>query len=148
MATRKKAKGTARKARKATRRSPKTTARRKAARKTSRRTRVAKKPRRRAKHAAIPLPPPAPKPVKIIDTDAAPRCRSRIPVEIDVHGRRERGAIADMSASGARIVGVKLDLPPGTPLQIRYASGTAPMLIAAEIVRRTEDGFAVKILPR
>ena len=143
MATRKKARGTARKAKRA----PKTTARRKAVRKTSKKTRVAKKSSRR-KHSAIALPPPAAKPIKFIDTDAAPRCRSRIPVEIDVQGRRERGAIADMSASGARIVGMKLDLPPGTPLQIRYGSGTAPMLLAAEIVRQTDDGFAVKILPR
>jgi hypothetical protein len=160
MATRKKAKGTARKARKSRSagrvparspgvRSPKTTARRKAARKTSRKTR-AKTTRQAARKSlpAIPLSPPPAKPIKFLDLEAAPRCRSRIPVEIDVHGRRERGAIADMSASGARIVGVQLDLPPGTPLQIRYASGTAPMLLAAEVVRRTDDGFAVKILPR
>jgi hypothetical protein len=154
MATRKKARGTVRKARKAARRSPKTTARRKAARKTSRKTR-AKAARRTARkrptlrgRPAIPLAPPPAKPIKFMDLEAAPRCRSRIPVEIDVHGRREHGAIADMSASGARIVGVQLDLPPGTPLQIRYASGTSPVLLAAEIVRATDDGFAVKILPR
>jgi hypothetical protein len=154
MATRKKAKGTARKARKATRRTPKAQSRRKSARKSSsktrarRTTRTSARAKRGRKHAAIPLPPPAPKTIKFIDVDAAPRCRSRIPVEIDVHGRRERGAIADMSASGARIVGVQLDLPVGTPLSIRYASGTAPILLAAEVVRRTDDGFAVKILPR
>jgi len=147
MATRKKAKGSARKAKKSTRRAPKTTARRKTARKKSRKTR-AKATRQTSGRTAIALPPPAPKPIKFMDLEAAPRCRSRIPVEIDVHGRRERGAIADMSASGARIVGVTLDLPPGTPLQIRYASGSAPVLLAAEIVRRTDDGFAVKILPR
>ena len=152
MAIRKKAKSSVRKARKATRRSPKTTARRKAARKTSRKTRGrrpkrASRPKLRAKPAFAVAAPPA-KPIKFMDMDAAPRCRSRIPVEIDVQGRREHGAIADMSASGARIVGVQLDLPPGTPLQIRYASGTAPILLAAEIVRATEDGFAVKILPR
>ena len=79
---------------------------------------------------------------------AAPRCRSRIPVEIEAGGRRERGAIADMSASGARIVGVRLDLPPGTPIAIRYGSATAPILLAAEMVRATADGFAVKIRPR
>src|SRR5262249_24113069 len=147
MATRKKAKSGARKLRKAARRRPKTPVRRKAARKSSRKTRAAKTPARR-KDAAIPLPPPAAKAVDFLDSTAAPRCRSRIPVEIDVHGRRERGAIADMSASGARIVGVRLNLPPGTPLQIRYASGAAPVLLAAEIVRQTADGFAVKILPR
>ncbi|HTO09881.1 MAG TPA: PilZ domain-containing protein [Myxococcota bacterium] len=141
---RKKAKGTGRKARKAAPRRPKTTARRKAARKSSRKTRAKAKT---VAHPAIPLPPPRPKIIKFMDLEAAPRCRSRIPVEIDVHGRRERGAIADMSASGARIVGVQLDLPAGTPLQIRYASGTAPILLAAEVVRRTADGFAVKILP-
>jgi hypothetical protein len=88
------------------------------------------------------------KSAKKIDTDAAPRCRSRIPVEIEAGGRRERGAIADMSASGARIVGVRLDLPPGTPVSIRYGSATAPILLATELVRATADGFAVKIRPR
>ena len=88
------------------------------------------------------------KTAKKIDITAAPRCRSRIPVEIEAGGRRERGAIADMSASGARIVGVRLDLPPGTPVSIRYGSATAPILLAAEMVRATADGFAVKIRPR
>jgi hypothetical protein len=124
MATRKKAKRPARKTRKA-RKAP-------GARKTAKRAtrkRVAK-------------------PVQFVDDMAAPRCRSRIPVEIDIAGRRERGAIADMSASGARIVGVRTDLPPGTPLEIRYASVSAPVLLSAEIVRLTEDGFAVRINPR
>jgi PilZ domain-containing protein len=85
---------------------------------------------------------------KKIDTTAAPRCRSRIPVEIEAGGRRERGAIADMSASGARIVGVQLDLPPGTPISIRYGSATAPILLSTEMVRATADGFAVKMLNR
>ena len=85
---------------------------------------------------------------KAFDPSAAPRCRSRIPVEVEAGGRRERGAIADMSASGARIVGVQLDLPPGTPVAIRYGSATAPILLAAEMVRSTPDGFAVKIKPR
>ena len=85
---------------------------------------------------------------KKIDMTAAPRCRSRIPVEIEAGGRRERGAIADMSASGARIVGVQLDLPPGTPVAIRYGSATAPILLATELVRSTADGFAVKIRRR
>jgi hypothetical protein len=85
---------------------------------------------------------------KTVDMTAAPRCRSRIPVEIEAGGRRERGAIADMSASGARIVGVRLDLPPGTPISIRYGSATAPILLSTEMVRATADGFAVKMLNR
>jgi hypothetical protein len=88
------------------------------------------------------------KPEKTVDTTAAPRCRSRIPVEIEAGGRRERGAIADMSASGARIVGVQLDLPPGTPISLRYGSATAPILLSTEMVRPTADGFAVKMLNR
>jgi PilZ domain-containing protein len=154
MATKKTSKRRPAKARKATRRSPKTTARRKVARKTSRKAKakVAKRSKRprptlRSK-ARMPQSSPPTKPFKMMDLEAAPRCRSRIPVEIDIDGRREHGAIVDMSASGARLVGVQVDLPPGTPLQIRYASGTAPILLAAEIVRATEDGFAVKILPR
>jgi hypothetical protein len=128
MATRKRAKRPARKTRKA-RKAPQ-------ARKATRKT--AKRPTR--KRVA--------KPAQHVDDAAAPRCRSRIPVEIEIAGRRERGAIADMSASGARIVGVRTDLPPGTPLEIRYASVSAPVLLSAEIVRLTEDGFAVRINPR
>jgi len=109
--------------------------------------------RKLAKRLARKRPAPAkPKPgkakAKVIDMTAAPRCRSRIPVEIEVGGRRERGAIADMSASGARIVGIQLKLPRGTPLAIRYGSATAPILLAATMVRATADGFAVKIRPR
>jgi hypothetical protein len=110
----------------------------------------AKRPVRKAAKRPEPKRPVPPKRKgrKVIDLTAAPRCRSRIPVEIEVGGRRERGAIADMSASGARIVGVQLDLPPGTPVAIRYGSATAPILLAAEMVRATADGFAVKIRPR
>jgi len=107
----------------------------------------AKRPEiRKATRRAAPKKGPAAK--KAFDLDAAPRCRSRIPVEVEANGRREHGAIADMSASGARIVGIKLDLPPGTPVAIRYGSATAPILLAAEMVRTTADGFAVKIRPR
>jgi len=134
MAVRKKAKRPARKAARKARRPRKAAKRTTQKRVTSRRTRRA--------------PKPAQKPVQLVDDMAAPRCRSRIPVEIDLGGRRERGAIADMSASGARIVGVRTDLPPGTPLEIRYASVSAPVLLSAEIVRLTEDGFAVRIKPR
>ena len=133
MATRKKAKRPARKTK--ARNAPK-------ARNTARRaTRKRVAPRAKARSAAA-------EPVSYFDDSAAPRCRSRIPVEIEIAGRRERGAIADMSASGARIVGVRTDLPPGTPLEIRYASVSAPVLLSAEIVRLTEDGFAVRINPR
>jgi PilZ domain-containing protein len=137
MAVRKKSKRSARKSRKA-RKAPKS---RKVAKRTTRK-RVA--PRAKRAQAAGAAQPPA-----FLDDSAAPRCRSRIPVEIDIAGRREHGAIADMSASGARIVGVKGDgILPGTPLEIRYASVSAPVLLSAEFVRSTDDGFAVKILPR
>jgi PilZ domain-containing protein len=153
MATRKSSKRAAKKTRKA-RKAPKAhkATRRKATRKGVGSAKRATTKRAAAKRAGKPRTTrraaPAPKPVKFIDDSAAPRCRSRIPVEIDIAGRREHGAIADMSASGARIVGVQVDLPPGTPLEIRYASVSAPVLLSAEIVRLTEDGFAVKILPR
>ena len=111
-------------------------AKRKAVKRTVARKRVA--PKKRAAKGKT----------KVIDSTAAPRCRSRIPVEIEAAGRREHGAIADMSASGARIVGCQLDLPPGTPVAIRYGSATAPILLATELVRATADGFAVKIRPR
>jgi hypothetical protein len=85
---------------------------------------------------------------KRFDTEAAPRNRSRILVEVHVAGRVERAAIADLSPSGARIVGPALELAPGTPVEIRYqaVAGIAPKPVHAEYVRATEDGFAVRIV--
>ena len=93
-------------------------------------------------------PARAPRRAKRFDSEAAPRNRSRIPVEVHVAGRIERAAIADLSPSGARIVGPMLALEPGTPLEIRYkaVAGVAPKPVHAEFVRATEDGFAVRIL--
>ncbi len=87
---------------------------------------------------------------KAYDPAAAPRCRSRILVEVHVAGRVERAAIADVSASGARIVGPRLDLAPGTKLEIHYEAvgGAAPRPLRAEFVRGTEDGFAISIRRR
>jgi hypothetical protein len=141
MAVRKKSKGAGRKTGRRPKPSRKVTTRRKAGKAAARSTRKRSSP---ATHKARSAPPA--RSPKVVDSWAAPRCRSRIPVEIDIAGRCERGAIADMSSSGARIVGIRLDVAPGTPLRIRYASGTAPM--TAEVVRATDDGFAVKIIPR
>lgn len=79
---------------------------------------------------------------------AAPRCRARIPVEVHYAGRVEHAAIADVSATGARIVGLALALEPGTLLEIRYAAvrGVAPKPFRAEFVRATDDGFAIRIV--
>jgi len=147
---RKKAKRTSRKAPRGARPSRKVTPRRKAtkaAKRTSRKR--AAPPARKAKLrqvTSVELAPAIAQPMKPFDATAAPRCRSRIPIEIEVAGRRERGAIVDLSSTGARIVGIAVNLPPGTPLRIRYASGVAP--VSAEVVRATGDGFAVRILPR
>jgi hypothetical protein len=87
---------------------------------------------------------------KSFDSDAAPRCRSRIPVEVHVAGRVEAATIADLSASGARLVGTPLRVARGTPLEIRYRAfaGSAPKPLRAEYIRATDDGFAVRILKR
>ena len=79
---------------------------------------------------------------------ALPRCRSRIPVEVHVAGRIERAAIADLSPTGARIVGLALALEPGTPVEIHYPAvkGVSPKPLRAEFVRATVDGFAVRIV--
>lgn len=150
MAVRKKSKRPSRKAPRRGRPSRKLSPRRKTrkAAKRSARKRVARTARKATKRKLgngqlVPALTPA---MKFIDEMAAPRCRSRIPVEVDIGGRRERGAIVDMSSSGARIVGIQMDLAPGTPLQIRYSSGT--VAVAAEFVRGTDDGFAVKLLRR
>ncbi len=126
-------------------RARKTTARRSAKKRTSRVTRKKKPAKRksvarRAKRTA----PVTARPSKVMDLSAAPRCRSRIPVEVEYGGRRQNGAIVDFSASGARIQGVHLDLAPGTTIAIRYSPNTSP--VTAEFVRVTEDGFAAKIL--
>jgi hypothetical protein len=129
-------------------RARKTTTRRSAKKRVSRVTRK-KKPAKRKSLARRPLraAPVAARPAKVLDLGAAPRCRSRIPVEVEYGGRRQNGAIVDFSASGARISGVHLDLPPGTALAIRYSPNTSP--VTAHFVRVTEDGFAAKIvIPR
>ncbi|MBM4337735.1 MAG: PilZ domain-containing protein [Deltaproteobacteria bacterium] len=97
---------------------------------------------------AAPKNSAAPNPSGFDSPRAAPRCRSRILVEILVAGRVERGAIADVSPSGARIVGPVLSLAPGTPVEVRYlaAKGIAPKPLRGEFVRTTEDGFAIRIL--
>jgi hypothetical protein len=150
MAVRKKSKRPSRKATRRARPSRKVTPRRKARKAVKRTARKRVRPAlRKAKMrkvvSGVPVPALAPA-TKYFDDFAAPRCRSRILVEIEVAGRTERGAIVDMSSTGARIVGISKDLAPGTPLQIRYPSGIA--LLAAEIVRATEDGFAVRIFPK
>lgn len=91
-----------------------------------------------------------PRVIKVFDPSSAPRCRSRILVEVHFEGRVERAAIADVSASGARIVGPRLELPLGTPLDIHYAAvgGAAPKPLQAEFVRATDDGFAIAIVRR
>ncbi len=97
---------------------------------------------------AIAKPAPDPLPAEVASTRAAPRCRSRILVDVHVAGRIERAAIADVSPSGARIVGPVLRLEPGTPVEIHYAAakGVAPKPLRGEFVRTTEDGFAIRIL--
>ncbi len=150
MAVRKKSKRPSRKATRRARPSRTVTLRRKARKAVKRtaRKRVARPALKAKAHKRLSgeLAPVLARPTEFFEDLAAPRCRSRIPIEIEVAGRRERGAIVDMSSTGARIVGIAMKLPPGTPLQLRYASGIAP--VAAEIVRATGDGFAVRILPR
>jgi hypothetical protein len=140
---------TTRRAIHATRRKATTTRRTVAARKTTKRTAAAtRRSRPEIRNSKRPTARRAP-PARVFEP-AAPRCRSRIPVEVECQGRIEHAAIADMSASGARLVGPRLDFPVGTPLAIRYPTSggvTAPVILA-EFVRTTEDGFAVQILPR
>jgi hypothetical protein len=97
-----------------------------------------------AKTRAKRAPPAKAKPAKkVFESDAAPRCRSRILVEVHVAGRVESAAITDLSASGARLVGAPLRVARGTPLEIRYRAfaGAAPRPLRAEYIRATDDGF-------
>lgn len=122
------------------------TTKRAAAKRVARVTRKKRPARKATKRSVKRAAPVAPRPAKVVDLTAAPRCRSRIPIEVEYGGRREHGAIVDFSASGARIVGVRLALEPGTLIAIRYSPNTSP--VTAEFVRVTEDGFAAKIHPR
>jgi len=97
---------------------------------------------------AAPKPDPDVPTPKAFDDTALPRCRSRIPVEVHVAGKTHSAAIADLSPTGARIVGPALSLEPGTPVEIHYPAvrGVSPVPLRGEFVRATADGFALRIV--
>jgi hypothetical protein len=61
-------------------------------------------------------------------------------------GRREgAGQLADLSCSGARIEGVSIRPPVGTPVRIYvFVQPVAPFQLAGRVVRETETGFAIE----
>jgi hypothetical protein len=80
------------------------------------------------------------------DTRAAPRFDVRGPVEYRFADHRGEGLVWNVSTSGARI---DLAFPPvacGTRIQCRFSfyPGSFDTPITAQVVRRTESGFAVQ----
>ena len=78
----------------------------------------------------------------------APRFVSRVPVVISAGGADVEAVITDISSSGA-FIETQLPLEPGTVVKIHYLmpGRKARNLLAAEMVRRTDHGFAVRFLP-
>ncbi len=79
---------------------------------------------------------------------ARPRFDLRVPVNYRTPRKTGHGTIWDVSTSGARVEGASLLPRTGTRVRLRfsYASNEAPLLASAEVVRRTESGFAVRFL--
>jgi hypothetical protein len=61
-------------------------------------------------------------------------------------GRREgAGQLADLSCSGARIEGVSLRPPIGTPVRVYvFVQPVAPFQLTGRVVRETDNGFAIE----
>jgi hypothetical protein len=71
-----------------------------------------------------------------------------VPVEYRSAEVLGRGIASEVSTTGLFIDGVLLPLPRGTQVGIRFplSAGSCQSHIRAEVVRRTETGFAVRFL--
>lgn len=78
----------------------------------------------------------------------APRFDLRVPVRFKGGRGRGEGIIWDVSTSGARIEVATARMRPGSQvhLQFSYSSEAEPIVAAAEVVRATETGFAVRFV--
>jgi hypothetical protein len=63
----------------------------------------------------------------------------------DIKEEDWRGVIADLSTTGARIVGLAQRPEPGTEVRLRFSllDGAKPVLVKATVVRHTKTGYAV-----
>ncbi len=76
------------------------------------------------------------------------RTAGRVPVGYSGARLEGRGIICNLSSSGARISEITQSVPNGVRLSLEFGmlSGLPPFSMAAELVRQTEDGFAVRFL--
>lgn len=77
---------------------------------------------------------------------AAPRFNLRVPVEYRFPGFRGEGTVWNVSASGARIEWATALVGSGTHVWLRFSffPGSFATELEADVVRRTETGFAVQ----
>ena len=76
----------------------------------------------------------------------APRFGVEVPMEYADHSLTGRGYTVDISASGVRIDGASQRVLIGVQLGLRFSFflGSFETLFRGEVVRHTEDGFAVQ----
>ena len=76
----------------------------------------------------------------------APRFRVEVPMEYNDHSLAGSGYTANISASGVRIDRASQRVPIGVQLGLRFSFflGSFEIQFTGEVVRHTEDGFAVQ----
>ncbi len=83
-----------------------------------------------------------------VEKQAAPRLEARIPVGYSGGRLEGQGIISNLSKSGAALSEITTPVPNGVRLNLEFAalSGLPWFSLWAEVVRQTEDGFAVRFL--
>ena len=79
---------------------------------------------------------------------SAPRFDLRVPVLYKGAKGRGEGIIWDISTTGLRVEVASARLKPGMHLHLKfsYSDESEPVFAAAEVVRATETGFAVRFV--
>ena len=78
----------------------------------------------------------------------APRFEARIPVGYSGGRLEGQGIISNLSSSGAALSEITTPVPNGLKLNLEFGalSGLPWFSLRSEVVRQTEDGFAVRFL--
>lgn len=86
--------------------------------------------------------------VKRVENRIAPRFEIRVPVEYQYDAATGRGTTANVSTSGVRIAmtarSPQLSVGSGLTLRFSFFAGSFDTPFAANVVRHTDDGFAVQ----
>jgi hypothetical protein len=79
---------------------------------------------------------------------SAPRFDLRVPVLYKGARGRGEGIIWDISATGLRVEVASASLKPGMHVHLKfsYSDHSEPVIAAAEVVRATDTGFAVRFV--